>query len=273
MKYGLSLLVLLIGFLGGCKESEFPVLAPDPILIETFDSPDSTGLYTALVNHQHLSIENGKGVDGSPALKATYVGNEQGSERIVVTFPLPGRAWTYSLCYDVRFDNDFQFVKGGKIMGLGPDNQITGGHPMTPGGWSARSNFGEDATARTYLYAQNKTGKWGVGLASRAGLFTKQRYHTVCLQVDLNVPAEALNGSARIFVDGNLVVDHKGIQYRSAEGDSTLISQILFETFHGGNSASYAPRDEMGNFTTVHAYFDNIAVYPGLYARPPGLPY
>lgn len=273
LKVELPLLVLVVSLFAGCNEPEFPILAPAPILVETFDSPDSTGLYAALVNHRHLSVEDGKGVGGTSALMATYVGSDRGSERIVVEYPLPTRGWTYSLCYDVRFDSDFQFVKGGKIMGLGPDNQITGGHPMTPGGWSARSNFGEDASVRTYLYVQNKPGKWGVAVESREALFTKSRYHAVCLQVDLNVPAEELNGLARIFVDGKLVVDHQRVQYRSVEGDSTLISQILFETFHGGSSSDYAPRDDQGNYATVHAYFDNIAVYPGLYAREPGVVY
>ena len=32
------------------------------------------------------------------------------------------------------FDEDFQFVKGGKLLGLGPERHITGGRPIIPEG-------------------------------------------------------------------------------------------------------------------------------------------
>jgi hypothetical protein len=128
---------------------------PDLILFEDFDNPKSSGLYAELVKHEKLHIAEGEGVSGSTAIKASYVGFEQGNERIVVNHNLPERGLEYSF----------------------------------------------------------------------------------------------------------------NIQFRGVAGDSTLISKLLFSTFHGGNTENYAPKDEEGNFTTVYAYFDNFAVYRGEYIR------
>jgi hypothetical protein len=38
---------------------------------------------------------------------------------------------------------------------------------------------------------------------------------------------------------------------------------MLFSTFHGGNSPANAPKDNKGNFITVHADFDNLLVTEG----------
>ena len=48
----------------------------------------------------------------------------------------------------------------------------------------------------------------------------------------------------------------------------------MFSTFHGGHSPSWAPKDGNGDYITVRAWFDNIAVYPGKHVRtaPAGEP-
>jgi hypothetical protein len=40
------------------------------------------------------------------------------------------------------FDQDWQWVLGGKLHGLGPEQPITGGNERLPTGWSARVTFG-----------------------------------------------------------------------------------------------------------------------------------
>ena len=241
-----------------------PAEAP-PVLKEDFEAPQNAGLYARLNRHRSLEVVEGVGVNNSVGLQATYVGYDRGSERIVLEYPLGQRGLAYSLCYDVRFDEDFQFVRGGKIMGLGPDVKVTGGNTVTPAGWSARSNFGEDGGIHTYVYSQNKKWKWGESVHSDKGVFRKGDFHKVTLQVQLNDPANLPNGESHIYVDGKLQVTHKKIQYRGVSGDNSLISTLLFETFHGGNTPEYAPRDKNGNYTAVKAYFDNIEVYEGLH--------
>ena len=260
----LSLIFFLATICLACKKTE-SLPSPVQVILEDFEEATRTDLYEALERHDRLEAVEGAGVNGSAGLKASYVGYSRGSERIVVEYPFGEKGTSYTLCYDVKFDEDFQFVRGGKIMGLGPEEKITGGNKVTPGGWSARSNFAAEGGVHTYVYSQNKTGKWGESQHSENPVFEKGRYHKVTLQVRLNDPPSEANGTARIYVDGRLQVDHSNIQFRRIEGEGTLISSVLFETFHGGNTESYAPRAATGSFTTVYAYFDNIEVYRGLY--------
>ncbi|MBN1901443.1 hypothetical protein JW926_09000, partial [Candidatus Sumerlaeota bacterium] len=122
-----------------------------PVLSEDFESTTTGGVCYKLIQRPNLSRVKGEGVDGSFALKLAYVGNERGSKGHVLRFHLPERGMEYTLNYDVKFAEDFQFVKGGKLHGLGPDSPISGGNEMRPDGWSARVVFTEQEGAATYL--------------------------------------------------------------------------------------------------------------------------
>lgn len=218
------------------------------------------------ITHDLVEAAPGEGVDGGTALKVRYIGFEQGSRRVVRQMPLGERGEEYTLVFDVRFDEDFQFVRGGKLHGLGPARPIAGGRDMRPDGWSARANFAAGGEARTYLYNQDQPGTWGTSKGNRDFAFTPGRYHAISFHVKLNDPEEA-NGFAHIYVDGELVVPHNDVRFRGEDGDHTLIDRALFSTFHGGSSPTWAPVDEDGEFTTVYAWFDNLAVYRGKFVR------
>jgi hypothetical protein len=78
----------------------------------------------------------------------------------------------------------------------------------------------------------------------------------------LNTPGKA-DGRFDVHVDGKKVNQQSGVEFRARDGKDTLISQMLFSTFHGGHSPDYAPKDQKGNFITVHADFDNFRVTDG----------
>ena len=234
-----------------------------PLVAEDFERTRNAGLYRMLVSHRHLDVVRGVGVGGGRALRATYEGFDRGSERIVLRFPLPRSSDEMTLCYDVRFEEDFQFVRGGKLHGLGPVRPVSGGNPMTPEGWSARVNFGRDGGIRSYLYVQDKPGRYGLSQGATSFRFEKGRWHAVSLHVKLNSGPDVSDGFVRIHVDGALLVDQGDLRFRAATGRDTLISQFLFSTFHGGSNPDWAPKKEDGSYATVHAHFDNIAVYTG----------
>ena len=262
MAFSFALVCLGTGV--GCIAQE---QAAAPLCATGFEEQDDLGLYKALSRHKRVEVVEGEGVAGSSALKTTYRGYERGSERVVTRFALPEALDEATLVFDVKFDAAFQFVKGGKLHGLGPDKPITGGRKMQPDGCSARAMWREDGL-ETYVYSQNKKGRYGARPDRMRELeIPKGKYFAVSLYTKLNDPVDQANGVMRVYINGQLVADHRDIQFRSVDGDNTKISRLLFSTFHGGQDKSWAPKDREGNYTDVYAYFDNFAVYDGLHVR------
>lgn len=236
---------------------------PTILMAEDFDSGSDSRMAAVLLEAPQTNLATGQGPDGSDALRVAYVGYEQGSQRITKIFNLPGAYPSATLSYDVRFEEGFQFVKGGKLHGFSPEVPVTGGQNRTPRGWSARVVFKKGGHTGAYNYDQNPDKKWGVGGSSREQVFFPGCWHHVDLQVQLNDPGQA-NGWTRIFVDGHEVVNTGGIVFRSQGGSDTLIQKFLFATFHGGSTPDCAPVDENGNFKTVYAWFDNFLITEGI---------
>lgn len=230
-----------------------------PILVEDMES--DTPLRRALTRHELLSLAED---DGNTRLVTQYVGNEHGSARVIVAYPLPVFGTDYTLQYDVWLPEDFQFVLGGKMHGFGPANYVAGGMPLQPDGWSSRVMWRKGGEPVNYVYHQNQPGKYGEdGKGVGKPWFTPGKWHAVALHVVLN-QEDGTPGSSRVYIDGQLVNVLEDITYRTVFSEDTLISRFRFSTFFGGNSPEWAPKDEDGNYITLEARYDNFAVYPGL---------
>ncbi|GGD19261.1 hypothetical protein GCM10011342_29920 [Aquisalinus flavus] len=231
-----------------------------PVLLEDMEA--DTPLRRALERHPLLTVA--KNADGGHALAASYVGSEKGSERIVVRHDLPLAGTDFTLRYDVWLPDSFQFVRGGKMHGLGPDRPVTGGDPIRADGWSSRVMWRAGGGPVNYVYHQGQPGKYGEdGAALSDATFTPGTWNRVALHVVLN-GEDGTPGSSRVYLNGDLVNELGDVTYRTDFGAATEITQFLFSTFHGGNDPSWAPKDEDGNYVTLVARYDNIAVYPGL---------
>lgn len=235
----------------------------DLLLEESFDAIVASPVASKLLQHELIELAKDSGPDKSDAIRVSYVGYERGSKRVVVRYPLSKPVTEATLSYDVCFEEDFLWVHGGKLHGLGPKNPVTGGKPRHPEKWSARVTFKSDGHCATYLYDQHPDKTYGVGETSARYVFKKGKWHNVKLQVRLNDPGKA-NGHARVLVDGREAVFTRNMKFREAGGTDTDIQLLLFSTFHGGSSPRHAPVDEAGNPTTVHALFDNFKVTEGL---------
>lgn len=230
------------------------------VLDETFDAAHPSGFMNALLAHDHVDLARGQGIGGSNAIRVRYQGNSQGSERVLVNYPLPP-ATGYSLSFAVRFCPGFDFGLGGKLHGLGPSRPVAGGNRVTPARWSARAMFRRQGGLQSYIYSQNKKSRYGDVAIAKDFRFQPDRYYLLVMQVQLNEPSSD-DGFMRILVDGEPVIEHRNIQFRSVASRNAWISTLMFNTFHGGHSPEWAPRTAEGRYAKTCAYFDNFVVAP-----------
>ncbi len=273
VRYSSASCVLLLGCLvlfaaSGCRtqtESEDDMDIPENAVVkETFDSQALGELGRRLIAHRHIDLvpEGGRSQGG---IRVTYCGYERGSERVVVNLPLPTELEQATLIFDVFFEEEFQFTRGGKLHGLGPtiQNKVTGGRPMIPAGWSARTMWREQGSVISYIYHQDKDRKWGDAKRAPDFRFKTGRWYRVAMYCKLNTTPDLADGEFEIAVEGKTILSVDNLRYRADVVPGSGISSLLFSTFHGGNQPKWAPTDEEGNFIDVYARFDNFAVIPG----------
>lgn len=204
-------------------------------------------------------MARGQGVNGTMGVRVDYEGFERGSRRIVI-HPSIAPANGYELSYWVRFCEGFDFARGGKLHGLGPANPVTGGNDITADGWSARLMFRPDGGLQTYVYHQNMADKYGDTLVASDFSFQPGVYHHVVIQIELNTPAEQSNGFMTVWVDDERLIEHRNLRFRDRETEDSKIQRLLFNTFHGGSSPEWAPRNADGSYKTDCAFFDEFTL-------------
>ncbi|WP_291858230.1 polysaccharide lyase [Marinilabilia sp.] len=182
-------------------------------------------------------------VERAPVLKVFFPAGRFG--------PLPGTQWkvvfksveTVFLKYKLFIPPDFDFVKGGKLPGLGGGTGNTGGKvPSGSDGWSVRFMFKEQGEMCAYLYYPAMPDGFGEKLFLKSGgsrfLLPKGKWLKIGLEVQMNETAKE-NGFIRCFIDDELMLERRGLQFRST--DKLKIDHLLFSTFFGGADFSYAP--------------------------------
>jgi hypothetical protein len=151
------------------------------------------------------------------------------------------------LSYELLFDEGFEFVKGGKLPGLcgGPET-ITGGKTCTGhDGWSARLMWRKDGRGQAYVYHAAKQKDYGDEFDFPDDVhFPIGVPLTVRIAVGMNEPGRC-DGTLRVWMTdaanhSQLVVDRSDLQYTNT--DTIGVDSVLFNTFHGGHDASWAPR-------------------------------
>lgn len=207
-------------------------------------------------------IVGGSDAYSGQSLRVTYPANVFGPEGGGVQFivPLP-KSYSELYCsYRVRFDADFDFVKGGKLPGLSGGTSDTGGtKPNGSDGWSGRMMWrDEDGKAVQYVYYPDQASTYADDFpwtASGQDRFGKGQWHTVEHHIVMNTPGNH-DGLVEGYFDGKLALQHRALRFRD-----TLkfgIDDFYFSTFYGGSTQDWAPT------ATHHAYFDDfvIATHP-----------
>lgn len=234
-----------------------PVQEPVAVYNETFENLKPSAVWGKELG---FYVESGCGFNNSQCLRVTYVPTFEGSERLGYNPRLPP-AKEYSLNYDVFFESDFEWVRGGKLPGLGPVNQTTGCRAHTLEGWSVREMWRQEGQPVFYVYDQDRSKECGEQTETGVHM-SKEVWHSISLYVKVNDPAYEHNAEMELYLDGAMVSRIEGAQLRGEDGDHTLINRVLFHTFFGGSDSTWSPTGE------VHSRFDNLAVYPGRRVRP-----
>ncbi|MBY0416909.1 MAG: hypothetical protein K2W88_02440 [Pararheinheimera sp.] len=228
--------------------------------IESFDHKNKTEFARTLEQNKDIEWASGQGVDNTDAVLVLYRGNERGSNRVLLNKALDSTALTSELSFSVKFCDGFDFVKGGKLHGLGPLKPVSGGKKVKPEEWSARLMFGKGGMLKTYVYHQRMEKKFGSGKTAKNFKFKPGQYYRISMYVQLNNPVTSANGSLLVTVDGKALIEHKGIQFRAVDDKRTEIQTLMFNTFHGGQNPDWAPKKPDGSFDTECAYFDDFSV-------------
>ncbi|PIL34147.1 hypothetical protein GSI_03858 [Ganoderma sinense ZZ0214-1] len=173
------------------------------------------------------------------------------------------------LTYEVAFDSNFDFVKGGKLPGmrggLDPDGCSGGSAANGSNCFSSRLMWRTDAAGEVYAYIPtsnnicsnsdfrcNSDG-FGTSIDRGSFSFVSGQWNRVTLIVRLNQPADTANGEVALYYNNVKALDEQALQYRSVS--SLSIGGLYFSTFFGGSDSSWAPPSD------VNAYFRNIELF------------
>jgi len=145
------------------------------------------------------------------------------------------------LSYYLRFSDNFDFVKGGKLPGLfGGEGASGGAKPDGTDGFSTRFMWRREGDGEVYAYLPTSDA-YGTSIGRGNWRFQPGIWYHLEQEVTLNQPTRA-NGRVRVWLDGNLVLDEGNLEFRTV--DQLQIDGLFFSTFFGGNDASWAtPQD------------------------------
>lgn len=203
-------------------------------------------------NLQVLSNEE-SGLD-APALRVSYPQGssspsdaKEGGAGFVMPVPALRQADRACLRYQVRFQPGFDFVKGGKLPGLYGGDGPTGGDEVTgKNGFSMRFMWRKQGQGELYEYVANKDADYGESVGRGRWRFTPGQWVSVEQEIVLNDP-DRDNGIARVWINGQPILEQQGIVYRTTE--DVHIDGLMFSTFFGGHGSDWrTPRHQVVDF-------------------------
>ncbi|MDT0594901.1 polysaccharide lyase [Glaciecola petra] len=229
------------------------------MLFESFDNKDS--LAAKLIDREkNYSVSNG-------VMTIHYVGSERGSERNRAHIPLSRSVQQATLNFDVYFPEDFDFVLGGKLFGFAPENPVWGGQETKLDGWSSRIMWREGGRPVTYNYHQNRPGKYGEDSSPVGELSKIPRGEWLSLSIYLDAGTGNKDGRSEVWLNGKKVSELTGLSFYD-KSKKALITTLALQTFFGGSSPKWAPKNEDGTYRNLSATVDNMGVTEGPCIRP-----
>ena len=280
MLQGLRLLALFIVSMPTSIVAQVNVVAqpaddgPVVLMVDFDGSP--LGDYTMAAFHSDwpdaewvIGLGTGRAeiVDGAFAysgrsLRLKYPAGTYGSrnQAIQARIDLPRKFEELYVSYRVRFENGFDFVKGGKLPGLiGGAGNVGGNRPNGSDGWSGRMMWRRGGDAVQYVYHPDQPGTYGEDFRWERR-FEPGRWHTVEHRFVMNNP-RIHDGILQAWFDGQEAQYVDDLRFRDV--DSFAIDQFYISTFFGGGDITWAPaKDE-------YILFDDIIISTARIHLPP----
>jgi len=150
------------------------------------------------------------------------------------------------LSYYVRFSEDFDFVKGGKLPGLFGGVGNSGGiAPDGTDGFSTRFMWRRQGDGEVYAYIPSSD-EYGTSIGRGDWQFRQGTWHHIEQELTLNQPGQE-DGRIQVWFDGTKVLDQDSLVFRTV--DRLKIDGLFFSTFFGGGDPSWAtPKDVYADF-------------------------
>jgi hypothetical protein len=165
---------------------------------------------------------------------------------------LPNSSDKYCLSYDLKFKENFQFVKGGKLPGLYAGSFYSGNNiPDGTNGFSTRYMWRTNGSGEVYAYLPTNT-SFGASLGRGDWTFKTGTWQNITQEITMNTPGQR-NGIIRVWLDNTLVYEKTDTVFRTT--NNLKIEGVLFSTFFGGSDRTWA--------STENTYIDfaNFKVY------------
>lgn len=229
------------------------------LLFDDFSNP-KTKMAKRINKEKNYAVSKGM-------MTVRYISNERGSERNSALIPLPRKVREATLNFDIYFPTDFDFVLGGKLFGFAPKNPVWGGQDGKPNGWSSRVMWREGGRPVTYNYHQNRPGKYGENSQAVVEGAVIPRGQWVSLSLYLDLGDNQRNGLSEVWVNGTKMSELTGLDFHAPDKDAP-ITTLALQTFFGGSSPKWAPKNEDGSYRNLPALVDNMGVTEGRCIRP-----
>lgn len=186
-------------------------------------------------------------------LKVLYPAKKWSSENSGVQWKtrLKQNYESLTVSYSIKFEEGFNFVKGGKLPGLigghqhgKPESTATGGYrPDGTDGWSARMMWRRGGKLVQYLYHMHQKGKNGDDLPwmidGQPVTINPGEWHRVKTEITMNDIGHR-NGSIRSWFDDQLALEVHNVEFRTVP--ELAIDTLYFSTFFGGSGSNWAPK-------------------------------